>query len=409
LNSEINLPKVSLLDDLDTIGQFKAEWELLWQQASHSTLFNSVEWFLTWAKSFAPPLAQTPLHFTRAYEVVPFNHAQWHPHVVVVRDQGRCVGILPLLSFKGVWRRCPARILLSPVNSQAWRSGFLLADGADWAYQAALEFLQAKADWDVLLLDGLERELGVETSVRCSAVKQKLLVAKQDFPWRNRFIRLSGDWEEYLSSKGKHFRKGLRQQEGYLAQLGEITVERHTSELSGDAGLQAFFEIDTESWKAEDGESVAATAELSQFYTRLYHGLAVSGRCEIWLLRIAGEPASAVFCIADKNIFYAYKTSFKQKFSSARLSPGLILLTHLIKQGYSAGYQEIDFLSDVPTAQRLAPTWHEYDRIGIYANHWYGRWLFTLDTVLQTVKPFIGRLRSSLKSISPQSVQTVTD
>ncbi|MDD2760788.1 MAG: GNAT family N-acetyltransferase [Methylomonas sp.] len=394
MNIDKSSMQVELIQDLHQLASISSEWDCLWADVPSADLFLGREWFSIWWHNFSEATDSVALHVTSGYRVIHFQPRQLRPNILLVRAQGVCVAILPLLYFSDSWRNLPARILLSPLNGQSWRSGVLTAESDSAAVlDTLMRYLKAQADWDVLLMDGVPVESAVIANLRSAACAQGLWVSRADFPWRHSYLALNGSWDEYVQAKGKHFRKHMRQAEGYLAQLGELSFECYRADADREMGLQIFLEIDQSSWKAVSGESVAAIPALTGFYSDLYRQMHQQGTCEIWVLRIGQTPVSAVFCMNSRGTLYAYKTSSKEQYTSAKLSPGMILLTHLIKQGYGVGLNEVDFLSDMPITHRWTSTAHEFARTSIYAAHYYGKLLFIVDYLARWLRPLFGQIK----------------
>src|SRR5438105_1387057 len=122
-----------LIRDVDAIEGLRSEWAELWQRCAGATSFQRPEWILTWIQSFRPV----------------------EPMIVMVRQDGRLVGLAPLLIYVNQGERVLALlgggvsdyldVLVEPGNS-----GEIIA--AIWD-----EIMRISASWDRVDFTDLSR------------------------------------------------------------------------------------------------------------------------------------------------------------------------------------------------------------------------------------------------------------
>jgi CelD/BcsL family acetyltransferase involved in cellulose biosynthesis len=343
--------QIEVIDKVDALQAFEPIWETLRSANPITDVFTSLDWFLNWWNHFGNGVEPNMLvvHDGDKWTHIPGYGARLH--VLVVWDGDEPVAIAPLILVQGQWRRFPVRILAPPLNSHAPRSGFLVPREPHAAVAALVQYLVNSTLWDVMLLDGIPRQSGFVAAFR-EVAAQRLCLTPSTSSWSHLYLALEGNWEEYLSSRNRHFRKHLWQAERALAQLGTVTIERYDSPDTIQTGMQAFMEIDRESWKARDGESIALHPALGTYYQELAERFARRNCCELWLLSIANEPAAAFLCLRDARKLYTLKTAYKAKFASARYSPGIVLLTHIIQEAWKAKLLGVDFVGRMPFVER---------------------------------------------------------
>ena len=81
------------------------------------------------------------------------------------------------------------------------------------------------------------------------------------------------------------------------------------------------------------------TAEMERFFGALHTD--AGGLIDV-LVDGAGEPAAAIFSFADEHGFYLYNSAFEP--AVGHLSPGNVILSHLIESTIASGLQVFDFL-----------------------------------------------------------------
>jgi CelD/BcsL family acetyltransferase involved in cellulose biosynthesis len=353
----MRLEVVDTVDRLQTLGP---EWEALRFRDAQTDVFASFDWFLTWWEHFGNGSGPAALVVHDGDALVDIPGQVDRLHVLLVREGDKLTGIVPLIAVRGLWKKCPVRVLAPPLNSHAPRSGIICADNATTVSEALALHLAESSGWDMMILDGLPRDSGCVSTFRGTADRQGLR-RRNDSSWTHSLLACEGTFEHYLNRKGYHFRRHLRQLGRALAQLGPVTATRYETPAEVEKGMRAFMEIDRESWKAMEGESIGLSAEVGSFYSDLAQRFVQRNRCEIWILWIGDEPAAGYLCLRDQNALYTLKTSYKRKFSSARHSAGFILLGRIVEDAWRRNLSHIDFVGKLPFTERWASGTREFD------------------------------------------------
>ncbi|MDD2760787.1 MAG: GNAT family N-acetyltransferase [Methylomonas sp.] len=384
---------VEALEDFDSVIAIMPEWHGIWIADPLANVFCGSEWFAIWWQSFAIHAEQLPLQITCGRHVFRFATKHIRPYVLVVRNGSQCVGVLPLVAVQTLWRRLPARILLSPLNSQCERSGLVRSLDTAEVMIAIVGFLRQQSGWDVLLLDGIALEGQVVKCLRAATQTMGLAIIECESAWKHYYLPIRTSWDEYAAAKGYSFRKPLRRAERNLAELGELSYECYDWQTQGEKGLELFMDVDLHSWKMQRGESVADVPVLRAFYRNLFSQLSQQGHCQIRVLRIAGVAVAALFCLMSKGVVYGLKISFRQQYTSAKLGPGVILMNEFVKTAHESGLTAIDFMGEPTFLRRWVTTQQVYGQACLFAGHSYGRCLSYVDNVSRQLKPRLDRLK----------------
>lgn len=362
---------VEMVTDEAALERLRGEWERLWCEDEGADVFASYDWFANWWRHFGGRESGAAL-VARGPGGLLAVPGQLHGLAVcVARDgQGRAAAVLPLVRARGVYRGCRARLLATPINSHAPRTGLVLARDARASTIGALaRHIAELRDHDVLLLDGL-RGSGGRHEALVRALRAQGLVMGASGQWAHSCVRFEGAREGLLAQKSKHFRKHLGQTTRALEKLGALAVERHAGQEAVERGLPLFLAIDAASWKATDGESIAAHAPLREYYVALCRRFAALGRCEIWVLRVGGVPAAAFLCLAAKGTCHTLKTSFDAAFTSSRRSPSHVLIGEMIRQSWQPQRRGIDFVGRLAFVERWANGETAYRHAAFYRSRW---------------------------------------
>ncbi|MGB7631922.1 MAG: GNAT family N-acetyltransferase, partial [Candidatus Deferrimicrobium sp.] len=320
------------------------------------------------------------------------------PNVMIFREKGKIRAIAPLIRFKGVWKRFPFRILTLPLNYQSPRSGILFTCEPDLLAQEMLGCLGRSKDWDVLLMDGIPVRSNFLPEFRRQATRMRLPTGEHYDPWFHSRLTMEGSWKEFLAGKSHKTRKNMGQAARYLSELGTITVQRHGTPEEIEEGVRAFLEIDSDSWKKDEGEIVVRDPILKNYYVDLTNTFSKSNRLEIWILKIGGEPAAGYLCLKNQGTLYTLKTSYKSRYISARYSPGVVLLTDIMKNSWGTSLDAIDFCGWMPFVNRWSSEKQGYDHLVLYRKGPYPTAVHSMD--------FLKRMVRKRWSPSPVSLET---
>ena len=254
------------------------------------------------------------------------------------RSGDRLVGLAALQRLTESWAGQRIRVVQSLTNVECTRYDFLSA-GANVPEQL-LRFLCGAGRCDLIRLDHLPDES--PTLATAQALAQRLgwrchVEQTFDSPWRP-LGKTPETWDEGLDRK---FKSNLRNREKRLDKIGTVTFEVATASTGLEPALQAWYELDTESWKSQNGSAVFQQANVKAFYDRLV--ARAPERIWIALLKVNGTPAAAHFLLVHDGMLFLQKTAYSPTF--APLAPGQLLTARLIRHGIANGMSALDFLA----------------------------------------------------------------
>lgn len=146
-------------------------------------------------------------------------------------------------------------------------------------------------------------------------------------------LRLPASFDEYLMSLGKKERHELRRKRRrFENERGTTTLERRT----GREAVRLFADLHRRS-SGDKGSFM--TDAIAQFFYELHDR--VGGVIDV-LVDASGTVASAVFLFESENETYLYNSAFDPDIG--HLSPGNVMLSHLIEQAIQQEHRVFDFL-----------------------------------------------------------------
>ena len=171
-------------------------------------------------------------------------------------------------------------------------------------------------------------------------------------------LDLPATFDDYLAAIGKKDRHELRRKRRrFDNEVGPGRVERR----SGEEAVALFARLHRLS-AGDKGEFM--TEAMERFFLALH--TEAGGVIDVLRDR-KGRPASAIFSFEDEDGFYLYNSAYEPSMRS--LSPGNVMLSHLIERSIERGLPVFDFLKgDEPYKFRLGarerPLFHVTATVG---------------------------------------------
>jgi len=361
--------RVELIQTGAELDGLAPDWEALCRRDPGADVFSAPEVYASWMQWFARDTAHATGIALERMRVKPAPGRPLQPHVLVAREGDEIAGIAPLVSYPASWRGLPVRVLSFAVNAHLPRAGLVCRDSSPAVRGALLRQLAETPGWDVLLLEGVPAESGGD-GLR-SRIESLGLAVVEDKLRPNTFLSPRGSWSAYLAGKSGNFRRSLIRGRRDLSRAGRVTFEHRATPEEVEAGMEALLEVDRESWKAKEGESIGLDPLLGGYYRGLASRCARRGHAEVWVLRIGGEAAAATLCLKDSRNLYLLKQSCKERFGRAGLSPSFVLTGRIVEDAWDRGLEGIDFLTRMPYTERWARVQREYRRLTVFRSHTY--------------------------------------
>lgn len=331
--------QVQLYTTPQAFDTLRAEWEDLLARSPFDTLFLRPEWLAAWWQVFGPPGAL---------------------RLVAVRDDGgRLVGLAPLflaevradsslplpaLSFErplpGSEAPAHAALLLVGGTEVSDYLDFIVDPAqAPAVYEAIGATLDAEVPgWEWLDLHNLPE--GSPTPERLGALARarglEVELGREDVcP----YIALPESWEAYLATLSKKQRHELRRKMRNVEQAGRVCLLEAGDRL--DEQLETFMALHEAS--TPDKADFMRDPRMRRFFRLVAQTAAEGGWLDLSFLALDGEMAAALLCFRYRGAMLVYNSGCEPR-AWPRLSPGIVLLGHRIRQAIEAGLREVDFL-----------------------------------------------------------------
>ena len=305
-----------------TVG--REEWNQLLSGSETDTVFQTYEWIWSWWKVFG------------------------HRHTLIlveVRDGDKLLALGPMMLGK-VWMQ---RVLRFIGDENSDYCDFIAGDRKSDALGAILDTAAAIKGWDVIELKNIPAASSTVASVRDFCDRSgKGLVERNEIVCPTLIVKGHEEHARRVASG-----KTIRRRYNFLRKSENFKI-LHLEEV--DEALRCFDHFAAQHirrWSDTPAPSLFLKMANREFYRELIRTLLPQGRLIFTVLEYEGNPIAYHFGFDYGSKIIWYKPSYDPGY--ARLSPGSVLLTHLIEYCLERGYKELDFgIGDEPFKRRYA-------------------------------------------------------
>ena len=153
-------------------------------------------------------------------------------------------------------------------------------------------------------------------------------------------LDLPGTWDDYLAALPSKHRHELQRKTRRLrreAPDARVSVVRRRDEIETRFG--DFFDLHR---RSRVGKERFMDARMEKFFRRALGTIADAGGAALWFLDLPSGPAAAFVVLEWERTIGLYNSGFHP--DRAALSPGLVLLVHVVEDAIVRGKRRFDFL-----------------------------------------------------------------
>ena len=302
--------KVECLDRWDAFDE--ARWNGLLARSASPVVFETWQWQTNWWNIFGRGRHLRLLQVTDA--------------------RGQLVGVLPLYAEPG-----PTLRLVGGVDVSDYLDLLALQGREEEVWTALLQHRAAEHDvWDLHCL----RAASPSVAVVQSLAPIHGLSVRVEREERCPALALPPSWEVYLGRLSGKDRHELRRK---MRRLGRELPDAVVRSSTGPAGLDAAMgEFLTIHRKSKLGKARFMDPPMEEFFRAVAADLAPLGWLRLWFLEAEGAPLAACLCLEYGGSVGLYNSGFDP--DRGALSPGIVLLAHVLKDAIERGLTRFDFL-----------------------------------------------------------------
>jgi CelD/BcsL family acetyltransferase involved in cellulose biosynthesis len=304
-----------LITDPGGIAEIEDEWRELAELRSNA--FVSPEWFRSW-----------------------WAHQRGSASALIVavhRSGGALAGVMPLV-LDTSHRPHAIRFAGATLGDRFHPAAAADEEGA--VASAAMRILEQQGlDRHLVLLEHIDPERSWWREMQAASLRRRAAVEQQQTALT--YIPLEGlDWEGYVASRSKNFRRHLRRRERALRRDHRVHLHAPT-EASLEADLDRFFDLHALRWRERGSSSLEAKGA-----KEVLRSFAAEAQRRGWLrlrlLEVDGAAVAAFFGWRLGDVFAFYQQGFDPAWS--RRSVGVVIAAVTIREAIEEGANEFDFL-----------------------------------------------------------------
>ena len=294
-------------------------------------------------------------------------------HVVVAREKGELVGILPLAERQAQYTRMMPRVL------EFLGSGLIGSDYLDAIIKPCREDEVTAAFADYIHSRGLMLQLTHLRTGQCTAAR--LASALRNHRWTSGhtrlnvcpYIDLTGlTWDQFVANRGPNIRKNLKRYLRILPTHFDMRVECAQTVAEAVPALDVAIDLHHKRWDAVGTSEAFQTAAVIEFHREFVQRAAQQGWLRILVVWLNNQPAGSLYGLRYGPTFYFYQSGFDPAFK--KHSVGVATMGLAIKSAIEEGALEYDFLhGDEEYKFHWADATRDLGRLELYPPHASGR------------------------------------
>ena len=181
--------------------------------------------------------------------------------------------------------------------------------------------------------------------------------------------------------------------------IGEVSIDKYSSEHDLYKGVQLFIDIDSKSWKSTNGECVSSHPVLENYIRNLVCTFGRENKCFIWILSIDDKPLASFIVFSQNNIIFLYKGSFNDEYKTHHYSPTKVLLSVILEELWESEVKGIDFILHSPFTIRWSTRKNYFMSLTCCRTTVTAFWLITYNSLYDSLR----RLRKLTNRLSART------
>lgn len=302
--------KIETHDRLEAVGE--AAWGALVARARLPSPFLSWSWQTEWVRAFAPG---------RRLEIIQVTDAA-----------GQLAGVLPLCELG------PGRLqLLGGADVSDYLDLIAVAGREEAVWAALLEARGTSRDvWELHSIPAASPTVTALPALAAAAGVAADATVEEQCP----VLALPASWDAYLGAlSGKHRHELTRKLRRMQREAPDARAAAAGEPAAVAARLPDFLRLHRAS---RAGKAKFMDARMEAFFRGITAALAGRRELRLWFLDTGAGPLASFITLEWGDRVGLYNSGFEP--SQAALSPGLVLLAHVIQDAIARGKARFDFL-----------------------------------------------------------------
>jgi len=319
---------VEVITNEEAWAALEGEWDALVERSASASIFLTSEWLRPWWRHLRGTGDQL--------------------YVLTAREGDRLVGLAPLYRSRvtayglGSLRRLG---FIGDASGDSEYLDFIIEPGREAdVLRAFLDYIEAdQAGWDVAELRLLPKGSPNYELLRQLAAERGYLREADDVPCSS--LELPDDWEGYLKMLQPRFRTKVRSLLRRLPSEQGAMFDQCTSPDELPERLASLFELHQRRWRSEGKPGSFASEARRRFYAEMAEAFLRRGWLRFYSLRLGERFAAHEFSFERLGRVYYLQQGFDT--GCGKLSVGVALKAHVIRESIARGARQYDFLGGI--------------------------------------------------------------
>ena len=340
---------LDVLTSADAFASLAPEWNALHAEAAAASAFNSWIWQFQWWQVYG---GSQPLR------------------VLVAREGGRVVGIVPLYVQQGRVLGVPvrvARFVGTGGDTAPDDLGPIVARGEEAAAAPALARAALRLrGMDAWRFTDLDPRSPCPAALRAAA-RELGRPSADGAAVRIALVELPATWEAFLRSLGRDRRWQLRRARRRVAERHRARFFVWDDAARLDAAIDRLAELHRLRWAQAGGTHAFRSQEYLHFHRGVMHSLLARRSLRLYCLEVDEAICAMLYCFRFRNRIYLMQSGFDP--ALARLGVGKVLLGYALEHAIHEGNEAWDFLrGEHRYKDELATTHRETGGLDVFAS-----------------------------------------
>lgn len=350
--------RLTCVSHYDEFTRYKDAWEDLLSRSAIDNVFLTYEWVDACIR-----------HFYKDEILLILN----------VFNGDRLVAIAPLIIRRYRYFGLPVRVVSFIGTMISDRMDFILDSNKKEGISLIMDYLMdMKSDWDFVDFQEMAEYTG-NAQIMKAQLKDKRVLNIIGPSTKSFFIGFNGNSRPFYRRFSKKFNKRLkemnRSNSAYNVRFKRyINKDIETKRIFSD--LKA---IEGSSWKGKKGLGIFSKADTRNFHREIIDTFSKKKWLDLSVLSFEERPIAYVYNYLYGKRSYNYSIAFDKKY--LRVSPGSMLMLWVLRDSISRDVLEFDFArGEGLWKQRLTQDFKAHNRIRIFKNNIYSRFLYYLQS-----------------------------
>lgn len=306
--------KITEINNYYDFLALKERWNDVLQRCDH-TIFSTWEWLSTWWK-----------HFGNNKKLV----------LLLAEENNEIIGIAPLMySIHKMFGLRMGKIEFIGTPDSDYND-FILTDKEEKCIKLFINHLNNLPEkWDCIDLTEIP-ENSKSLSFLGKISKNMKPIHKCPYAY------LPKSYDTFLNGLKRKHRKELRRNLRRIDNNFKVDFVDYSGIQSFFEGMNMFFGLHQRRWESRGFTGIFADQRFRNFHVDIARSFSQKGWLGLFLLKLSGKPASAIYGFEYMSKYYAYLSGFDPKYSTYAV--GSLLFLHVIDKCIQEELVEFDFM-----------------------------------------------------------------